>query len=59
VTPKPEAPRTERDEAQSPAPQTDEPKRNDPPSANGRRDEDVPPPLSSGDPLTTPREQRP
>jgi hypothetical protein len=59
VTPKPEAPRTERDEAQSPAPQTDGPKRNDPPSANGRRDEDVPPPLSSGDPLTTPREQRP
>jgi zinc-ribbon domain len=28
-------------------------------TANGRRDEDVPPPLSSGDPLASPREQRP
>jgi hypothetical protein len=27
--------------------------------ANGRRDEDVPPPVSSGDPLASPREQRP
>jgi hypothetical protein len=26
-------------------------------AANGRRDEDVPPPLSSGDPLASPREQ--
>jgi hypothetical protein len=28
-------------------------------SANGRRDEDVPPPLTSGDPLTSQREERP
>ena len=38
-----------------------QPKPEDPPSyeANGRRDEDVPPPLSSGDPLAAPREPRP
>ena len=37
------------------------PKSDDPPNfeANGRRDDDVPPPLSSGDPLAAPREQRP
>ena len=40
-------------------PQTDEPEREDPPGyeANGRRDEDVPPPLGSGDPLAARREQ--
>ena len=28
-------------------------------TGNGRRDEDVPPPLTSGDPLASPREERP
>jgi hypothetical protein len=39
----------------APEPQADEPKTDF--AANGRRDEDVPPPLSSGDPLASPREQ--
>ncbi len=57
-TPAPEPPADEPEPAE---PQSDEPKPDDPPAfgANGRRDEDVPPPLSSGDPLASPREQRP
>jgi hypothetical protein len=46
----------------APEPQADEPKPADEPEpnyeANGRRDEDVPPPLSSGDPLAARRDQR-
>ena len=54
-------PEPQPDEPKPAEPRSDEPKSEDPPSfeANGRRDEDVPPPLSSGDPLAAPREQRP
>ena len=47
------------DEPTPAEPQAEEPTRDDPPSyeANGRRDEDVPPPLSPGDPLAARREQ--
>jgi hypothetical protein len=57
--PKPAEPQA--DEPEPAEPQSEEPKSEDPPSfgANGRRDEDVPPPLSSGDPLAAPREPRP
>ena len=55
----PESPAQQTEDPKPAEPQSDEPKRDDLPSANGRRDEDVPPPLSSGDPLTAPREQRP
>ena len=61
--PKPaaDAPEPQADEPKPAEPQSEEPKPEDPPSyeANGRRDEDVPPPLSSGDPLAAPREPRP
>ena len=57
----PESPAPQADEPKPAEPQSDEPKPDDPQTfeANGRRDEDVPPPLSSGDPLAAPREQRP
>jgi hypothetical protein len=63
---KPRAAKPADDATEEPAPAADEtvppaeePKTEDPPNyeANGRRDEDVPPPLSSGDPLTARREQ--
>ena len=61
--PKPAAdtPEPPADEPKPAEPQSEEPKSDDPPNfeANGRRDDDVPPPLSSGDPLAAPREQRP
>jgi zinc-ribbon domain len=56
-----EGPAPPADEPKPAEPESEAPKPEDPASfeANGRRDEDVPPPLSSGDPLAAPREQRP
>ncbi len=63
AAPKPAAdtPEPPADEPKPAEPRSEEPKSDDPPNfeANGRRDDDVPPPLSSGDPLAAPREQRP
>jgi zinc-ribbon domain len=50
------APNTEADEAPDPNAEGDEARDF---AANGRRDEDITPPISSADPLASPREQRP
>jgi zinc-ribbon domain len=51
------APAKPRPAAPEPQTEADEPQPTSDFTANGRRDEDVPPPPSSGDPLTSPREQ--
>jgi hypothetical protein len=51
------APAKPRPAAPEPQTEADEPRPTSDFTANGRRDEDVPPPLSSGDPLASPREQ--